>query len=160
MSTVIFIRFHVVWLVFNSRLSIVTSGIQIAFFLFSIPHPFPKWFFRLSFFQPTRTRRRFAADTFSFFNSGVCRYPNQDFPIRYSPSPTALSLSLSLSLSLCLPWFSFSYKFLSFPLSGSRQLKQSAGVPNYFRLPIWCNVIEPLKENWNWKKKKNIQINK
>ena len=54
--------------------------------------------------------------------------PTSLFPIRTCPFHRVPSLSLFL----CLLLSSFSYMFLSSPLSGSWLLKQSARVPNYF----------------------------
>ena len=52
------------WLMFNSRLHLVASPKQLTLFLSPISYPLPLRPFRLNYFQPIRTRCRFATDTF------------------------------------------------------------------------------------------------
>ena len=74
------------------------------FFLFFIPCPLSQRLFRLSFFQPSRSRRRFFTDTFLFLNPNVCCYPGLDLHIRFSLI-ASLSLCRYVSVSLCLSAF-------------------------------------------------------
>ena len=86
------------WLVFNCRLYIVMSGVQLTIFLFSILR-FPERLFCLSFFLIIRTCRRLVADTFLSLTQASASISASTLLFIF----LLYHFSLLLSLSICLP---------------------------------------------------------